>query len=241
MIYVRYIENYYSILHELRTKHPQVEIESCSGGGGRVDLGVMRYTDEVWTSDNTDPFDRLSIQDGFSYAYTPQVMMAWVTDSPNWYNHRMTSLTYRFLSAMQGSLGIGADLNKWTPQDFATAKQMIAEYKADARCGAAGNVAPPCVAAGRQQLHRDRIGFLGRAQGSGVCISAFPADEISIPCPPPAGTSARHVVQHPRAQRNSPERYPSASLRCVWMHQGISLALTGDFSAQAVLLTAEPH
>src|ERR1019366_2443085 len=96
-LYVDYVNGYYGVLRELRLRHPKVEVESCSGGGGRVDLGVMKLTDEVWTSDNTDPFDRLSIQNGFTYAYTPSVMMAWVTDSPNWYNHRSTSLTYRFL------------------------------------------------------------------------------------------------------------------------------------------------
>jgi len=50
----------------LRAKHPKVEIESCSGGDGRVDLGILGVTDEVWPSDNTDPFDRLTIQDGFT-------------------------------------------------------------------------------------------------------------------------------------------------------------------------------
>ena len=64
-IYVKYIENLYSILKELREHHPNVEIESCSGGGGRVDLGILHYTDEVWPSDNTDPFDRLSISEWF--------------------------------------------------------------------------------------------------------------------------------------------------------------------------------
>jgi alpha-galactosidase len=83
----------------------------------------MHLTDEVWPSDNTDAFDRLLIQNGFTYAYTPGVMMAWVTDSPTWVNHRTLSLEYRFLSSMQGSLGIGANLNKWTPEDFATAKK----------------------------------------------------------------------------------------------------------------------
>src|ERR1700753_1557302 len=70
-VYVKYVENLYSILKELREHHPNVEIESCSGGGARVDLGIMRYTDEVWPSDNTDPFDRLRIQEGFTYAYSP--------------------------------------------------------------------------------------------------------------------------------------------------------------------------
>jgi alpha-galactosidase len=128
-VYVKYVNNLYSILAELRARHPNVEIEDCSGGGGRVDLGIMRYTDEVWASDNTDPFDRLSIQNGFTYAFTPGVMMAWVTDSPNWVNRRVTSLEYRFLSSMQGSLGVGANLSNWTPDDFATAKKMIAQYK----------------------------------------------------------------------------------------------------------------
>jgi alpha-galactosidase len=128
-VYVGYIRNLYGILQELHKKYPKVEIESCSGGGGRVDLGIMALTDEVWPSDNTDPFDRLRIQDGFTYAYTPGVMMAWVTDSPSWANNRNTTLTYRFLSSMQGSLGVGANLNHWTPADFATAKPLIAAYR----------------------------------------------------------------------------------------------------------------
>jgi alpha-galactosidase len=127
-VYVEFTRNLYGILAELRKRHPNVEIESCSGGGGRVDLGILRYVDEVWPSDNTDPFDRLSLQDGFTYAYTPQIMMAWVTDSPHWFNHRTTSLSYRMLSSMQGSLGIGADISKWTPEDAATAKRLIAAY-----------------------------------------------------------------------------------------------------------------
>ena len=129
-VYVEFIRNLYSILAELRRRHPNVEIESCSGGGGRVDLGIMRYTDEVWPSDNTDPFDRLSIQDGFTYAYTPQIMMAWVTDSPHSLDGqiRVTSLQYRMLSSMQGSLGIGANITKWSPEEAALAKRLIAAY-----------------------------------------------------------------------------------------------------------------
>ncbi|TPG14216.1 alpha-galactosidase [Sphingomonas koreensis] len=128
-IYVAYVRNLYWIITKLRERHPGLEIESCSGGGGRVDLGIMALTDEVWPSDNTDPFDRLTIQDGFSHAYTPAAMMAWVTDSPNWVNDRATSLDFRFLSAMQGGLGIGADLNTWSDADVATAARMVAAYK----------------------------------------------------------------------------------------------------------------
>ncbi|HEX7816894.1 alpha-galactosidase [Dyella sp.] len=128
-VYVTYVRHLYDILHRLRQKHPGVEIESCSGGGARVDLGIMSLTDEVWPSDNTDPSDRLSIQDGFSYAYAPGVMMSWVTGSPNWVNNRQSSLDFRFLSSMQGGLGIGAKILEWTPAEQATARQYIAAYK----------------------------------------------------------------------------------------------------------------
>ncbi len=128
-IYVAYVRNLYWIIDELRKRHPNVEIESCSGGGGRIDLGIMARTDQVWPSDNTDPFDRLLIQDGFTQAYTPAAMMAWVTDSPNWVNKRQTTLAFRFLSAMQGGLGIGTNLNKWQDIDFAIAKRYVAAYK----------------------------------------------------------------------------------------------------------------
>jgi alpha-galactosidase len=127
-VYVEFTRNLYGILAELRQRHPKIEIESCSGGGGRVDLGILRYTDEVWPSDNTDPFDRLTQQDGFSYAYPTQVMLAWVTDSPHWLNKRATSLQYRMLSSMQGSLGIGANIAKWNDEETATAKRLIAAY-----------------------------------------------------------------------------------------------------------------
>jgi len=90
-LWVKYVWNYYNIMDRLRRKHPNLEIESCSGGGGRIDLGVLPYVDEVWTSDNTEAFDRLKIQEGFSQAYAAKFMSAWVTDVPN-SNGRSTPL-----------------------------------------------------------------------------------------------------------------------------------------------------
>jgi alpha-galactosidase len=127
-LWVQYVRNLYEILDRLRAKHPKLEIESCSGGGGRVDLGILRRVDEVWTSDNTEAFDRLRIQEGFTQAYAPKVMSAWVTDVPNM-NRRSTPLQYRFLVAMQGALGVGANLNHWTDADSAMGAKMIALYK----------------------------------------------------------------------------------------------------------------
>jgi len=128
-IYIRYVQNLYEILDRLRQKHPKLEIESCSGGGGRVDLGILRYTDEVWPSDNTDALDRLSIQDGFTHAYAPEVMAAWVTDAPNFLDHRSIPFQFRFLSAMQGALGVGGNLNQWTATEMTDGARLVAFYK----------------------------------------------------------------------------------------------------------------
>jgi alpha-galactosidase len=127
-LWVNYVLNLYDIIDRLRARYPNLDIESCSGGGGRVDLGILHRVEQVWTSDNTEAFDRLTIQDGFSHAYAPKVMMDWVTDIPNM-NGRSTPLQYRFLVAMMGSVGVGANLNKWSDQDFALATKMVAYYK----------------------------------------------------------------------------------------------------------------
>jgi alpha-galactosidase len=127
-LWVDYVRNLYDIIDRLRARHPKLEIESCSGGGGRVDLGILQRVDEVWPSDNTEAFDRLRIQEGFSMAYAPKIMSAWVTDVPNM-NGRSAPLPFRFLVAMQGALGVGANLNKWTAQDSDVAAKMIALYK----------------------------------------------------------------------------------------------------------------
>jgi alpha-galactosidase len=127
-LWVQYVRNVYEIIDRLRANHPGVEIESCSGGGGRVDLGILERVDQVWTSDNTEAYDRLRIQEGFSQAYPAKVMMAWITDVPNM-NGRSTPLKYRFLVAMQGSVGIGGNLNHWSAEDMKLASTMVNEYK----------------------------------------------------------------------------------------------------------------
>jgi alpha-galactosidase len=127
-IWIKYVSNVYEIFDRLRARHPQLEIEACSGGGGRADLGILERVEQVWTSDNTEAFDRLTIQEGFTFAYPPKVMMQFVTDVPD-FNNRSTPLQYRFLVGMQGSLAIGSNLNRWSPADFDLAAKMVAYYK----------------------------------------------------------------------------------------------------------------
>jgi alpha-galactosidase len=129
-LWVGHVRAVHDLLDRLRRAHPQVAFESCSGGGGRIDLGMLGRTDQVWTSDNTDPLDRLAIQEGFSQIHPARVMAAWVTDSPNvQLNGRVSSLRFRFVSAMAGVLGIGGDLTRWTGPELAEAREWVALYK----------------------------------------------------------------------------------------------------------------
>ncbi len=128
-VWVRHVLGLYEVIDRLRAGHPHVTIESCAGGGGRVDLGILSRADQVWTSDNTDAYDRLRIQEGFTFAYAPRVMMSWVTHSPTWTNKRNLSLDFRFHVSMAGGLGIGDDIGTWTPEEMTRAAQLIAEYK----------------------------------------------------------------------------------------------------------------
>ncbi|MFC8779062.1 alpha-galactosidase [Streptomyces nigra] len=124
-----HVAGYLRVLDHLRTVHPHVTVEGCAGGGGRVDHLTLARTDVVWPSDNTAPLDRLSIQHGFLHAHAPHVMSSWVTDAPGVFDPRPRSLAFRFVNAMCGVLGIGADLRAWSPEERAEATRWIARYK----------------------------------------------------------------------------------------------------------------
>jgi alpha-galactosidase len=234
-VYVAYVTNLYDIIRELRKRHPKVEIESCSGGGARVDLGIMALTDEVWPSDNTDPSDRLSIQDGFSQAYAPATMMAWVTGSPNWVNNRTSSLDFRFLSSMQGGLGIGANLLEWTPADEATARHYIAQYKAIRATVQKGELYRLLSPQGRapwsatESVASDgsqAVVFAFQRQGEEA--RAFPTLRLQGLDP---AARYRYRVIHGTVAAGTPEVASAA----YWMEHGIDVVLRGDLQAAGLV------
>ena len=97
---------YYRLLDELRSRHPHVEFESCSSGGGRIDLEVLRRTERVWTSDCNDALERQTIQRGASMLVPPEVMGAHIGPTRSHTTGRMHSLAFRTITAMFGHLGI---------------------------------------------------------------------------------------------------------------------------------------
>jgi len=238
-LYVAYVDNLYKLLAELRRRHPKLEIESCASGGGRVDLGIMQLTEQVWTSDNTDPYDRLVIQDGYSHAYVPAAMMAWVTDSPNFVNKRVTSLEYRFLSAMQGGLGIGANLNHWQDEDFARARKLVEEYKRIRATVQLGNLyrlvsprngSPRSATLSVSQDRKQAVLFaflhssMMRAAQKTIQLRGLDAGKVyalrAIAGAAAAGTAAKASGAY-------------------WMGHGLKVVLEGDFQAAAFVLEAE--
>ena len=128
-LWTRYVTNLYDVIDRLRADHPPLRIETCSGGGGRVDLGILARTDQAWVSDNTDAVDRLAIQHGFGQVYPPRAMSAWVTDVPHQLTGHSVPLRFRFHSAMSGLLGIGGDLTRWSEEELAEGAALVAEYK----------------------------------------------------------------------------------------------------------------
>ncbi|MCP5100605.1 MAG: alpha-galactosidase [Chloroflexi bacterium] len=119
----------YDIIDRLRSKYPHLAIQSCSGGGGRIDAGILARTDQVWTSDNTDALTRVAIQEGFSLAYPARTMEAWVTHQQNHQTGRIHELSLRFDVAMRGVLGIGSDLNALSDSKLKQYKRYITFYK----------------------------------------------------------------------------------------------------------------
>lgn len=126
-LWYRHIKAVYEIADKLKAKHPDLQIECCASGGGRVDFGSLSHFDMVWTSDNTDPIDRLEIQDGFSLIYPIKCMRAWVTDTCR--DQRPNDWDFRFNVTMQGSLSIGGNLAKYNEKELDIHKKYIALYK----------------------------------------------------------------------------------------------------------------
>ena len=139
---VQHAKGYYRVMRMLRTEFPRVTVEACSGGGGRIDPAVLGVSDVVWPSDETGPRDRLAIQHGFVSAYGPHVMSSWVTDEPDHRDVEPASLEFRFLVAMAGVLGVGADLLNWTERDRARAAGLVALYRRIRRTIFTGRVEP---------------------------------------------------------------------------------------------------
>jgi alpha-galactosidase len=127
--YHRYILGLYEVMDDLTRAFPDVLFESCSGGGGRFDPGILAYMPQTWTSDNTDAVSRLMIQYGTSLVYPCVTIGSHVTAVPNHQVNRSTPLEFRGDVAMAGNLGYELDLGKLTGAEKKEVARQVSFYK----------------------------------------------------------------------------------------------------------------
>jgi len=125
----RYMLGLYRILEEITTRFPEVLFESCSGGGGRFDAGMLYYMPQTWTSDDTDAIERLKIQFGTSLVYPSVSMGCHVSAVPNHQVDRITPIETRGVVAMAGNFGYELDITKLTEEEKDEIKDQVKLYK----------------------------------------------------------------------------------------------------------------
>ena len=113
----RYMLGLYRVLDEITKRFPHVLFESCSGGGGRFDCGMLCYMPQTWTSDDTDAYERIGIQWGTSMVYPASTMGAHVSVVPNHQTCRITPFETRCNVALGGNFGFELDLSKLSDED----------------------------------------------------------------------------------------------------------------------------
>ena len=126
----RYILGVYDLYARLTAAFPEILFESCAGGGGRFDPGLLAFAPQGWTSDDTDAVERLRIQWGTSLVYPLSSMGAHVAAVPNHQTGRITPLATRAAVAFFGVFGYELDPTAFTPEERAEVTAQVAFYKA---------------------------------------------------------------------------------------------------------------
>ncbi len=120
---------FYALLEEIRSQHPGLEIESCSSGGARVDLGVLEHTDRVWVSDNIDPHDRQAMLRWTTQLLPPEYMGSHIASGRSHTTGRQHDLAFRAGTAIFGHLGVEWDLARASPEETSALRRWIDFYK----------------------------------------------------------------------------------------------------------------
>lgn len=117
------------MIDELKSRHPGLEIESCSSGGARTDLGMLEHCDRVWASDSNDPVERLDIQRWTGLLLPPELIGAHVGPTESHSSGRVTTLAYRMAVSLLGSAGLEWDILGCTPEETEDIARFADLYK----------------------------------------------------------------------------------------------------------------
>ncbi len=121
----------YRLFDELKLRHPGLEIESCSSGGGRIDLGMVQHADRFWTSDCNDALERQFIQRYTQIAIPPEMLGSHVGPTHSHTTRRVHELSFRAITALFGHAGIEWDITETTPVEREALKSWASYYKAN--------------------------------------------------------------------------------------------------------------
>jgi alpha-galactosidase len=229
----RHILGVYAFMERITTEFPHILFESCSGGGGRYDPGMLFYMPQIWASDNTDPISRLKIQHGTSLVYPLSTLDAAIAVSPCHPFHRPATLKTRGHVALAGLFGFQLDLSTFTETEVAESIALTDLAKRTRRLRATGD------------LHRLRDPFTDNCgawaivapdRGEAVITYVHKLAEAGLP---PHRLSAGHPTFTHLAV---PGLDPAATYRSVhgpageWsgaflMHVGLPFELTTDFES----------
>ncbi|EJG2145155.1 alpha-galactosidase [Elizabethkingia anophelis] len=122
-LYIDYTLGLYKVLESIRQKYPDTELMWCSGGGGRAEYGGLKYTNEFWPSDNTDPLQRIFIQYGYSYFFPMGIQCAHVT---SWGKQ---PLKFKIDVAMSGKLGFDIRIEEMNAEELKLSQNALKNYK----------------------------------------------------------------------------------------------------------------
>lgn len=159
----------YRLLDALRAAHPTVEIESCSSGGARVDLGILQRTDRVWASDCNDALERANIHRWTELVVPPELVGSHVGPGTAHTTGRTHALTFRGITALAGHFGIEWDIRKIDAAERGRLRELVQIYKAHRSLLHTGEV----VHADLPDPSLELRGVVNRSSPTGECAAIF--------------------------------------------------------------------
>lgn len=239
---------FYTLLDRLRAAHPDVEIESCSSGGGRIDCGVLARTNRVWPSDNNDAIERLRIIPAWSQFLPLEVLGSHVGPSPNPITGRRADMAFRAKVALFGHMGVEADPTRMSDAECVSLTRHIALYKAW-RAVLHGGAwwrldHPDSGVTGMIVTHGDKglalaaqSGFAASFDNAPFRLAGLePQARYRVTLPEPWPTKARHYLANPEQWRSG-FTLSGAAL----MTQGLALPITHPETAWLIALEKLPQ
>ena len=183
----------YRLLDEIRAAQPSLEIESCSSGGARVDLGILERTDRIWVSDNIDPHDRQAMLRWTTQLVPPEYMGSHIASRRSHTTGRRHDLGFRAATAIFGHLGIEWDLAEATDEEVAELRAWIAFFKEHRELLLAGDVV-------RMDGYDDRVLVHG-VVAPDRSRALFALVTLDSPYPEPTGRLRFRGLGHDRRYR----------------------------------------